>query len=75
MNPYGRIFYNISPKTESATGMTFEWIFGGAAKFGLYERNAETQERRPRRSAGLYAQLCMNKELAQEMIEEFRVDP
>jgi beta-glucosidase len=53
----------------------FEWIFGGAAKFGLYECNIHTQERTARKSAWLYSQISMKKELTQEMIDEFQAGP
>jgi beta-glucosidase len=53
----------------------FEWIFGGAAKFGLHSRNTQTQERTARSSAWLYAQICTKKELTREMIEEFQSGP
>ena len=53
----------------------FEWIFGGAAKFGLYDRNIQTQKRTARKSAWLYAQICMKKELTQEMNEKFQSGP
>lgn len=49
----------------------YEWILGGAAKFGLYDHNIKTQERTARKSAWLYSQICKEKELTQEMIEEF----
>ncbi len=53
----------------------FEWIFGGAAKFGLYECNIQTQERTARKSVWLYSQISMKKELTREMIDEFEAGP
>ncbi len=53
----------------------FEWIFGGAAKFGLYECNTQSQERTARKSAWLYSQISMKKELTLEMIDEFLAVP
>ena len=44
----------------------FEWTLGGAAKFGLYQCNFKSQERTPRKSAELYARICMTKELKDE---------
>lgn len=49
----------------------YEWILGGAAKFGLYKHDVKTQERTARKSASLYAQICTEKELTREMIEQF----
>lgn len=52
----------------------FEWNEGESAKFGLYHCNFNTQERTVRRSAKLYAQICMRKEVTNQMIEEFSID-
>jgi beta-glucosidase len=41
----------------------FEWAEGYAAKFGLMECDPSTQERRPRPSARLYAEICRTGEL------------
>ncbi|HEY5563212.1 MAG TPA: family 1 glycosylhydrolase, partial [Clostridiaceae bacterium] len=46
----------------------FEWLEGESAKFGLYECDFRTQERIPRQSAELYAQICKEKGLTEEMI-------
>jgi len=35
----------------------FEWIFGYAFQYGLHEVDRETFERRPKPSAGVYADL------------------
>ncbi|MPN36010.1 6-phospho-beta-galactosidase [bioreactor metagenome] len=51
----------------------FEWTEGESAKFGLYRCNFDTQERTARKSAGLYARLCRDKELTQQMIDEFSI--
>lgn len=40
----------------------FEWLEGETANFGLYHCNFRTQERTPRKSAELYAEICRNKE-------------
>jgi beta-glucosidase len=41
----------------------FEWAEGYSAKFGLIACDPLTQERRPRPSARLYAQICLANEL------------
>jgi beta-glucosidase/6-phospho-beta-glucosidase/beta-galactosidase len=41
----------------------FEWAEGYSAKFGLIACDPVTQERRPRPSAGLYAQICRSNAL------------
>jgi len=38
----------------------FEWAHGWNPKFGLYEVDRRTFERKPRSSAGLYADICKN---------------
>ncbi|WP_265442798.1 glycoside hydrolase family 1 protein [Acetivibrio straminisolvens] len=50
----------------------FEWLEGESTNFGLYDCNFRTQERTPRKSARLYAQICRRKELTEEMIEDFK---
>ncbi|MHB8062874.1 MAG: glycoside hydrolase family 1 protein [Ruminiclostridium sp.] len=52
----------------------FEWLEGESAKFGLYECNFRTQERIPRQSAELYARICKEKELTEEMISNLNLD-
>ncbi len=49
----------------------FEWLEGESANFGLYKCNFDTQERTPRHSAELYAMICKEKELTEEMIQSF----
>jgi beta-glucosidase len=41
----------------------FEWAEGYTAKFGLIACDPVTQERRPRPSARLYAQICRTNQL------------
>jgi beta-glucosidase len=45
----------------------FEWTLGGAAKFGLYKCDFNTQERTPRKSAELFARICMTKKLEKKI--------
>ncbi len=52
----------------------FEWNEGETAKFGLYECDFKTQERKERKSARLYAGICKSKEVTKEMIKEFYTD-
>lgn len=49
----------------------FEWAEGEAAKFGLVELNYETQERRLRRSAEFYSEICARKAVTKEIIEKY----
>jgi len=46
----------------------FEWLEGLSARFGLVHVNYHTEERRIKRSGELYAEICKNGELTQEMI-------
>ncbi|MBI9102093.1 MAG: glycoside hydrolase family 1 protein [Spirochaetales bacterium] len=48
-----------------------EWDDGYGPRFGLIGINYENQERIIRRSAELYAAICRNREVSQDMIEEF----
>lgn len=41
----------------------FEWLEGYSQRFGLYEVDRETLERRPKPSAALFAEICRTKEL------------
>jgi beta-glucosidase len=41
----------------------FEWAEGYSAKFGLIACDPLTQERRPRPSARLYAQICLSNQV------------
>jgi beta-glucosidase len=49
----------------------FEWHRGWAQRFGLWELDVETQARRRRRSADLYAAICKENALSTEMIAEY----
>jgi len=52
----------------------FEWIEGESANFGLYKCDFRTQERMPRKSAELYALICKEKKLTEEMLESLNSD-
>jgi beta-glucosidase len=41
----------------------FEWAYGYTPRFGLVEVDYETQERRPRKSAHLYAEIARSRKL------------
>jgi beta-glucosidase len=49
----------------------FEWERGWTQRFGLWELILETQERRKRRSADFYAEVCRSNSLSTEMVGEF----
>jgi beta-glucosidase len=49
----------------------FEWERGWTQRFGLWELNPETQARRKRRSADLYAEICRENGLSSEMVEKY----
>ncbi len=51
----------------------FEWSEGYDPRFsfGLYKTNFETQERTPRRSASLYAEICAANGLSAEMVARY----
>lgn len=49
----------------------FEWALGWTHRFGLYELDTETQVRRKRPSADLYAAICKQNALSAEMVKEF----
>jgi beta-glucosidase len=49
----------------------FEWAEGFTPRFGLYEVDFTLQERRPRPSARLYAQIAATRELPAEMIGRY----
>ncbi|MDF2987852.1 MAG: Beta-glucosidase [Eubacterium sp.] len=49
----------------------FEWVEGESAKFGLYKCNFANQQRIPRKSAEVYAKICKEKQLTEEMIKSF----
>jgi len=47
----------------------FEWNEGESARFGLYHCDYATQVRTARKSVELYALICRNKELTEEMLD------
>ncbi|MEN8240974.1 MAG: family 1 glycosylhydrolase [Chloroflexota bacterium] len=49
----------------------FEWNLGWQRRFGLWELDPETQERRKRPSADLYAAISKQNALSAEMVREF----
>lgn len=49
----------------------FEWDRGWTQPFGLWELDAETQVRRKRRSADLYAAICNQNALSSAMVREY----
>jgi beta-glucosidase len=49
----------------------FEWERGWTQRFGLWELDVETQARRKRPSADLYAAICKQNALSSEMVAEF----
>ena len=49
----------------------FEWERGWTQHFGLWELNVETQERRKRPSADLYAAICKENGLSSEMVQQY----
>ena len=49
----------------------FEWERGWTQRFGLWELDVETQARRKRPSADLYAAICKQSALSSEMVAEF----
>lgn len=49
----------------------FEWAEGWTLRFGLIEVDPETQARRPRRSADLYAEICRANALSSETIARY----
>jgi beta-glucosidase len=49
----------------------FEWERGWTQRFGLYELDVETQERRKRPSADFYAEICKSKGLSSEMVAKY----
>ncbi|MEW6568179.1 MAG: glycoside hydrolase family 1 protein [Chloroflexota bacterium] len=46
----------------------FEWERGWTQRFGLYELTPDTQERRKRASADLYAEVCKSNALSSETV-------
>jgi beta-glucosidase len=49
----------------------FEWNHGWTRRFGLWELDTETQARRKRPSADLYAAICNQNALSAKMVREF----
>ena len=49
----------------------FEWDRGWAHRFGLYALDTETQQRTPRRSAQLYAEICRTGALSSELVSRY----
>ena len=49
----------------------FEWERGWTQRFGLWELDTETQARRKRPSADLFADICTQNALSSEMVVKF----
>jgi len=49
----------------------FEWERGWTQRFGLWELDLETQARRKRTSAGLYAEICRENGISSEMVARY----
>jgi beta-glucosidase len=49
----------------------FEWERGWTQRFGLWELDVETQARRKRPSADLYAEICKENGLTSEMVQKY----
>ncbi|MBP1702784.1 MAG: glycosidase [Chloroflexi bacterium] len=49
----------------------FEWERGWSQRFGLWELDVETQARRKRPSADLYAEICQENGLSSEMVARY----
>jgi len=49
----------------------FEWERGWSQRFGLWELDVETQARRKRPSAELYAEICRENGLSSEMVQRY----
>ena len=49
----------------------FEWERGWTQRFGLWELDVETQARRKRPSAELYAEICRENGLSSEMVQRY----
>ncbi len=49
----------------------FEWERGWTQRFGLWELNVETQARRKRPSADLYAEICHENGISSEMVARY----
>jgi beta-glucosidase len=49
----------------------FEWERGWTQRYGLWELDVETQKRRKRPSADLYAEICKENGISSEMVARF----
>jgi beta-glucosidase len=49
----------------------FEWERGWSQRFGLWELDVETQARRKRPSADLYAEICRQNAISSETVERY----
>ena len=49
----------------------FEWERGWTQRFGLWELDVETQARRKRPSADLYAEICRENGISSEMVARY----
>jgi beta-glucosidase len=49
----------------------FEWERGWTQRFGLWELDVETQARRKRPSADLYAEICRENGISSEMVAKY----
>lgn len=49
----------------------FEWSNGWTSRFGLWELDPETQSRRKRLSADLYAEICRTNGISAEMVARY----
>lgn len=52
----------------------YEWVEGWSTRFGLIALNPETQERTPRRSAGMFGAIARANAITPEIVEEFAPD-
>jgi beta-glucosidase len=52
----------------------FEWERGWTQRFGLWELDVDTQARRKRPSADLYAEICRENGLSSEMVARYAPD-
>lgn len=52
----------------------FEWDRGWTQRFGLFELDPATQERRPRPSAALYSEICHAKAITSEMTGRYAAE-
>jgi beta-glucosidase len=49
----------------------FEWERGWSLRFGLWELDRKTQERKKRKSAALYQEICKENALTSDMIYDY----